>query len=215
MKQKTTTWTDGKGKQIPTYAINPVLKLEEKHSHKIAKAGLLAEKYLTRVVNLAAEAYKEVYQAKVADAKMKGNKTGFANMSLTSFDAKIEIRITKPETLYFDNTYTELVKKKFNEYFDNLNAGNETAMFLKELVNDLLYTSGGKLDNGKVLKLRKYRDKINSTPKLKTKATAFVEAVDLFDKAIRTKPGNTGLYITITEPGTGKKRRVALKYTDV
>jgi hypothetical protein len=40
----------------------------------------------------------------------------------------------------------------------------------------------------------------------------FVEAVDLFDKAIRTEPGNRLFYVDVKEGN--KMRRVALKYTD-
>jgi len=117
--------------------------------------------------------------------------------------------------MYFDNTYTELVKEKFDEYFSSLNAGNETAVFLRDIVNELMFTSGGKLDSGKVLQLRKYRDRVAGNDKLRQKGMPFVEAVDLFDKAIKNKPGNPGLYISVSDKPGEKKRRVALKYTDI
>lgn len=215
MKQKGKTWVDGKGNEMPTFAINPVLKVEEKHSHKIMTAALRAEKYLKEVVKLTQEAYKEVYDAKVKDAEMRGNKTNFNGMTINSFDNGIEVKVTKPDHMYFDNTYTEMVKQKFAEYFDGLNAGNETAVFLKDLVNDLMYTSGGKLDNSKVLKLRKYRDRMTKSKALAKKSQAFIDAVDLFDKAIKTKPGNTGIYVSVMDEESGKMRRVALKYTDI
>ena len=138
MRQKGTEWNDGRGNTVPTYAINPVLKVEEKHSQKIAKAALLAEKYLKQVNELVKEAYGEVYEAKVQDANLKGNKTNFSGMTMNAFDNSIEVKVTKPDNMYFDNTYTDMVKEKFNEYFDSLNAGNDTAVFLKDLVNDLI-----------------------------------------------------------------------------
>jgi hypothetical protein len=214
MRQKGTEWVDAKGKSIPTYAISPVLKAEEKHAQQIAQRALRAEKLLRETVEAVHRAYDEVYQVKVAEANMKGNKSNFAGMTISSFDNEIEVQVTKPDSIYFDATFTELVKEKFDEYFESLNASSETAMFMRDLINDLLYTSGGKLDNGKVLKLRKYRDRIQNSPKLRERAGMFIEAVDLFDKAIRTKPGGTGIYITITDD-KGDKRRVALKYTDI
>ncbi len=215
MKQQGKIWIDGKGKEIPTYAINPVLRVEENHTQKIARVALRIEKSLQELEELSAIAHKEVYDAKVKDANIKGNKTPSEGMTLNSFDNTIEVKITRPDSLYFDNTMTELVKQKFSEYFESLNAGNETALFLKDLVNDLMYTSGGNLDNSKVLKLRKYRDRMDSSDKLKKTGSLFIEAVDLFDKAIRTKPGNPGLYVSISDMPGEKKRKVALKFTDI
>lgn len=215
MKQEGTIWKDGKGNEMPTYAINPVLKVEEKYSHRIARVALRIEKSLEELNELTTIAHNEVYEAKVKDANIKGNKIPTEGMTLNSFDNTIEIKITKPDCMYFDNNYTEMVKQKFDDYFAGLNAGNDMAIFLKDLVNDLMFTSGGKLDSSKVLKLRKFRDRINSNEKLKAKGMLFIEAVDLFDKAIKNKPGNTGLYVSIAENPGEKKRRVALKYTDI
>jgi hypothetical protein len=59
-----------------------------------------------------------------------------------------------------------------------------------------------------VLQLRKYRTKLAEDPKLASKSTMFIEAVDLFDKAIRTKQGSMGMYVS------ENKVPVKLKYTD-
>jgi len=215
MKQKGDEWVDGKGKTVPKYAISPVLKIEETHSHRIAAAALRAEKALRQVVELTFMAYDEVYDAKVLDANMKGNKSNFAGMTINSFDNSIEVKVTKPDSIYFDNTYTELVKEKFSQYFDSLNSDNDTDVFLRDLVNDLLYTSGGNLDQGKVSKLRKHRARISENKKLSESAKLFIEAVDLFDKAIKEKPGSTGIYVSVLDGDKNKMRRVALKYTDI
>jgi hypothetical protein len=215
MRQKGSTWVDGKGNEIPVYAINPVLKVEETHVQKIARVALRIEKSLQELDELTKNAHTEVYEAKLKNAEMKNNKIPSEGMTITSFDNTIEVKITKPDTMYFDNTYTDLVKQKFEEYFNSLNAGNETAVFFKDLVQDLMFTSGGRLDSSKVLKLRKYRDQIAGSAKLRVKGQLFIEAVDLFDKAIKNKPGNTGLYVSVSEKAGEKKRRVALKYTDI
>lgn len=215
MKQKGTIWVNGKGDEIPTYAITPVLKVEEKHAHKISNVALKIEKYQQELLKLTTEAHLEVYDAKVKDAEMRKNKTPTEGMTIRSFDDTIEVKITKPDILFFDNTYTELVKQKFDEYFGSLNAVNETAIFFRDLVQDLLFTSGGKLDSSKVLKLRKYRDQISKSPKLKQRNALFVEAVDLFDKAIKNRQGNTGIYVSVADAPGAKKRRIALKYTDI
>lgn len=215
MKQKGNEWVDGTGKTIPKYAISPVLKIEEVHSHKIVDAALKAEKALNQLFELQKKAYNEVYDAKVADANMKGNKTNFGGMTINSFDNTVEVKITKPNNVYFDNTYTELVKEKFDEYFNSLKTDDDTSIFLRDLLNDLLYTTGGKLDQGKVSKLRKYRARISENKKLSVSAKLFIEAVDLFDKAIKEKPGSTGLYISLMDDDKGKMRRVAINYTDI
>jgi hypothetical protein len=215
MRQKGSTWIDGKGNEIPTYAINPVLKVEETHVQKIAKVALRIEKSLKELDELTKSAHSEVYEAKVKDAQIKNHKQPAETITINSFDNTIEVKITKPDTMYFDNTYTSLVKDKFDEYFNSLNAGNETAVFFKDLVQDLMFTSGGRLDSSKVLKLRKYRDQIAGSAKLRVKGQLFIEAVDLFDKAIKNKPGNTGVYVSVAEKPGEKKRRVALKYTDI
>jgi hypothetical protein len=215
MKQKGQSWTDCNGKEIPTYAINPVLKVEEKHAQKIIALGLKVEKDLKELIEASNKAYMEIYEAKVKDSAIKGNKGPTEGMTICSFDNTIDVKFTRPDTMYFDNTYTELVKQKFDEYFSGLNAGNDTAAFLRDIVNELMFTSGGKLDSGKVLQLRKYRDRIAGNDKLRVKGTPFIEAVDLFDKAIKMKPGNTGLYLSVADQPGQKKRRVALKYTDI
>jgi hypothetical protein len=67
---------------------------------------------------------------------------------------------------------------------------------------------------GKVLKLRKYRDRLQSSRQLSKNGVIFIEAVDLFDKAIRSKPGNMGIYVDVADEHK-KLRRVNLKYTDL
>jgi hypothetical protein len=215
MRQKSNTWKDQTGKEMPTYAISPVLKLEEKHAQKCAEAALRAEKALKLTVELVFKAYDEIFSAKIAEANMKGNKGNFEGMTFNAFDNSIQVKVTKPDNLYFDNTYTSLVKEKFNEYFNSLKTDSDSTQFLKDLVNDLLYTSGGKLDNSKVLKLRKYRNNLAGNKKMSDTSQLFIEAVDLFDKAIKTKKGNTGIYIEVFDENTKKMRRIALKYTDV
>ncbi len=215
MKQKGTIWIDAKGHEMPTYAINPVLKIEEKESQKISRLALRAEKALKELVEAAGIAASKVLEAKIKDAKMKDHKPPGEGVSMNSFDSSIEVKITKPETMYFDNIYTDMVKQKFDEYFNGLSGSSETAIFIKDIIHELMFTSGGRLDNSKVLKLRKYRDRIQGSDKMRVKGQAFVQAVDLFDKAIKTKPGNTGLYVSVTDEKTGKKRRVSLKYTDL
>jgi hypothetical protein len=213
MRQKGKTWIDHKNHEVPTYAINPVLRTEEKHTQRILDAALLAEKYLNQVVELTRTAYGEVYDAKILDAKIKNRKEPGDGMTLTSFDGGITVKITKPDNVYFDTTYTNLVKEKFEEYFKSFDE-SEAVMFLRDLVNALLYSPGGKVDMGKVLQLRKYRERVQNSKKLSTNSQIFLGAMDLFDKAVRTKPGSMGIYVDARDE-KGKLRRVALKYTDI
>ncbi len=214
MKQKGKIWKDATGSEVATYAINPVLKLEERYAHKIANKALMAEKYLKELDELITEAHGVIYEAKVKDAEIKNNKKPADGMTIHSFDETVEVKITKPNSMYFDNDYTNIVKEKFDAYFGSLNSTNETGIFLKDLVSDLLMTSGGRLDNSKVLKLRKYRERLAKNKKIKN-AALFVDAVDTFDKAIRTKKGNTGIYVYVADEVGGKRRKVATKYQDV
>lgn len=213
MKQKGTEWTDHKGKLVPTYAIRRVLKTEEKHSHKIADAALAVEKALRKLVELTRTAYDEVYEEKCRDAKIMNHKEPTDGMTISSFDNSVEVKITKPDNIYFDTTYSAMVKEKFDEYFNSLEE-NDTVNLLRGIVNDLLYSPKGNLDMNKVLRLRKHRETIQQSKKLSKSGAMFIEAVDLFDKAIRTKPGSTGIYVDIRD-ATGIKRRIPLKYTDI
>lgn len=215
MKQKGTIWIDGTGKEIPSKVVNMVMKAEEKHSQRILITSKRVEKLLQKLVDQVQAAYQDVYDEKVRLANIKGTKKNFNGMTINSFDGSIEVKITKPDNLFFDTTFTDLVKDKFTEYFNSLNVGDdETSIFLRDLVNDLLYTSGGKLDQSKVFKLRKYRDQISSSKKLSATGRLFIDAVDLFDKAIKTKKGNTGIYVSERDEN-GKMQRIALKYSDI
>jgi len=213
MKQKGKIWIDAKGMEVPTYAISPVLQLEEKHSHRIAEASLKAERFLKQTIKLMEAAYAEIYDAKLAEAKMKGNKGNYSAMTIRSFDEKIEVQVTKPSSLSFDKTTMGLIKDKITEYLDGLQAGTDMAVFFKNLLGDLLQKSGGDIDQTKLSKLRKHVAEIKDKPALAIKAQPLIDAVELFDKASRTKTGNTGLYVSVEDKG--EKRRVALKYTDI
>lgn len=213
MKQKGKMWCDHKGNDMPTYAINPVIRCEEKHAHRIAEAALQAEKCLRKVVGLTRAAYAEVYDAKMLDAKIKNIKPPTDGMSISSFDNTIWIKITKPDNLFFDPTYTNMIKDKFDEYFNSFE-DSEAVKILRDIVTDLLYSPTGRVDMNKVLRLRRHRDRIENSKKLQDNGKLFIEAVDLFDKAIRSKPGSMGIYIDIKD-SDGNPRRVPLKYTDI
>ena len=213
MKQKGPVWKDHKGQECPTYAIRRVFRTEEKHAHKIADAGLQVEKALRKLVGLTRAAYEEVYDEKCRDAKIMNRKDPTDGMTISSFDSSVEIKITKPDNVYFDTTYSTMVKEKFDEYFNSFEDSDAVAL-LRGIVNDLLYSPKGNVDMGKVLRLRKHRDQVQNSKKLSHKASLFIEAVDLFDKAIRTKPGAMGIYIDVKNDN-GTKRRIPLKYTDV
>jgi len=215
MKQTGAEWVDARGNAIPIYAISNVLKIEEKHAQRVATAALRAEKALQAVEEAKAKAYVEIRDAKIADAKLKGNVTSIDGFTFTSFDNSIEVKITMPDNVYFDATYTDIVKQKFDEYFKSFGNENEIVTFLRDLVNNLLFTSGGRLDMSKVLSLRSMRDRVNEEKKLSANKQLFLEAVDLFDKAVRKKPGNSGLYVSVLDTENQKMRRVALKYTDL
>ncbi len=213
MKQKGTVWTDHKGNDIPTYAIRRVFKTEEKHAHKIAGAGIQVEKALRRLVEATRAAYVEVYDEKCRDAKIMNRKEPTDGMTISSFDNSVEVKITKPDNVYFDTTYSTMVKEKFDEYFNSFE-DSESVALLRGIVNDLLYSPKGNIDMSKVLRLRKHRDQVQNSKKLSHKSELFIEAVDLFDKAIRTKPGSMGIYIDLRSDN-GVKRRIPLKYTDI
>lgn len=215
MKQTGKLWRDHSGNMVPRYAINPVLRLEDKHANRIADVAIRVEKLLQEVVELTRAAHEEIYAAKILDAKIKGRDGRPTDgMTIASFDNTIQVKVTKPDNLTFDNTYTELVKEKFDEYFATFDQSSPEMSFIRDLVKDLLFSTGGKIDQGKVLRLRKYRDRFKNSKTRNEKAALFIEAVDIFDKAVRSKPGNTGIYVEV-EDENGKLRRVALKYTDI
>ncbi len=217
MKQKGKTWFDSNGKEIPSYAVNKTDKLEEKEAHRLLKLALVVEKALKNFNEASVKSYNEVLESKIALANYKGSKipTNSSGMTINSYDGTIEVKITKPDTQFFDKTFTDMVKQKFEEYFKSFGDDNEQVVFLRSLVNDLLFTSSGRLDNSKVLTIRKHADTIKNSKKLSKTGPLFIEAVDLFDKAIKIKPGNTGVYVEYSENPHYKKRKVALKITDI
>lgn len=217
MKQKGKLWIDAAGRQLELWAINPVLKIEEKHAQRIAERAIKAEKALKALNEAVNEAQQDVYEAKLKDAQIKDYKRMPTPESLTfsAFDKTIGIDIRTTRRLIFDKTYVQIVKSKFEEFFavfDQDEKESKKFAFLREVVNSLLFKAGGDLDQTSVNEIRSH------------KATAersgipgwelFVEAVDLFDKAIRTEPGNRLYYVDVEEVN-GKMRRVALKYTDI
>lgn len=215
MKQTGKIWKDHAGHDIPRYAINPVLRIEDRHANKIADIALKVEKLLRELVELTRAAHEEIYAAKTLDAKIKGrDRTPYDGMTISSFDNSIQVKITKPDNMTFDNTYTNLVKEKFDEYFATYDTQNPEMDFIRKMIQGLLFSKGGNIDQGKVLRLRKLRDDLKRTKTRNHKAALFIEAVDIFDKALRTKPGSTGIYVDVNDEN-GKPRRIPLKYTDV
>lgn len=215
MKQKGSEWVNADGREIPTYAINPVQKIEEKHCQKIAVLAKKAEKALQDLYDSACIGYDEVFFAKVKEADMRELKTPRDGFSINSFDYTIQVQYTKPKKSYFDSTMVAMVKEKFSAFLSSLTAGNDTADFLKQLIQELLFTKNGELDSSNVLGIQQYAKEIRTgTKKIKNKEL-FLEAIDLFESALRKKPGNPGLYIHIAENPGEKKRKVALKITDI
>jgi hypothetical protein len=216
MRQKGKNWKDHTGKEVPTYAISPVLRIEDRFANTIADKALRAERLLTEVVALTRRAHEDVFKAKILDAKIKGrDKLPSDGMTINAFDNTVQVKVTKPDNMTFDNTYTNLVKEKFDEYFATFDSQNPEMDFIRKLIQDLLFSKGGQIDQNKVLRLRKFRDDLKRTKTRNHKAALFIEAVDLFDKAIKVKPGNMGIYVDVLDEHQGKMRRVSLKYSDI
>jgi Protein of unknown function (DUF3164). len=217
MKQKGKVWTDGSGKQLDTWAINPVLKVEEKHAQRIAGCALKAEKALKELNEAVDDAQQEVYEAKLKDAQVKDYKRmpNVESLSFSAFDKTVRVDIKKSERLTFDKTYVSIVKAKFDEFFavfDKDEKDSKKFAFLRDMVNSLLFKNSDDLDQTSVSVIRSHKvmAERNKIPGWEL----FVEAVDLFDKAIRKEPGNRLYYVDVAEEN-GKMRRVALKYTDI
>ncbi|SDC53489.1 hypothetical protein [Williamwhitmania taraxaci] len=215
MKQKGKTWTDATGRSVDTWAINPVLKVEEKHAQRIADLGLKAEKALKSLNKAVDDAQQEVYQMKLKDAHIKDYSRMPTPNSLTfsTFDKTATVDIITTKRLVFDKTYVNIIKAKFEEFFavfDKDEIASKRFSFLREMINSLLFKSSGDLDQTSVNEIRAHKATAE-----RTKVPGwelFVEAVELFDKAIRTETGNRLFYVEVAEGG--RMRRVALKYTD-
>lgn len=216
MRQKGKTWNDANGKAVGTWAINPAIKVEEKHAHKVAKLALKAENALKELNEAVDSAQDEVYDAKLKDAQVK-DRTRMPSpesISFASFDKTVTVDIKTTKKLTFDKTYVTIIKAKFEDFFQIFDADEKESKkfaFLREMINSLMYKSNGEIDQTSVNELRA------------AKATAqrakfegwelFVDAVDLFDKAVRTESGNRLYYVEVKDGS--KMRRVALKYTDI
>jgi len=216
MKQKGKIWKDANGRELNTWAINPVLRVEEKHAQRIGNLALRAEKALAALNEAVDAAQQEVFDAKLKDAQVKDYTRMPVPESLTfsAFDKSVLVDIKVSKRLIFDKTYVGMVKAKFDEFFaifDTDETANKKFSFLREVVNSLLFKSNGALDQTSVNEIRAHKATAE-----RTKIPGwelFVEAVDTFDKAIRTEPGNRLLYVDVKDGS--KMRRVALKYTDV
>jgi len=215
MRQKGSEWINADGREVPTYAINTVLKIEEKHCQKIAVLAKKAEKTLQDLYDCAYSGYDEVLEAKVKEANMRDLKTPREGFSINSFDYTIQVQFTKPKKSYLDPVMVSMVKEKFSAFLSSLNAGNDTADFLKQLVQDLLFTKNGELDSSNVSNIQQYANEIKKGSKKIKNKEMFLEAIELFNSALRKKPGNPGLYIYLSENPGEKKRQVALKITDI
>lgn len=217
MKQKGKNWIDQTGREVNAWAINPAIKVEEKHAHRVAELALKAEKAL-RELNMAVNvAQKEVYEAKLKDAKIKEYNRMPTPDSLTfsAFDKSVLVDIKTTRRLVFDKTYVNIVKAKFEEFFaifDKDETASQKFSFLRGMVNSLLFKSSGELDQTSVNEIRAHKATAerNRIPGWEL----FVEAVDIFDKAIRTEQGNRLFYIDVEDENSHRMRRVALKYTD-
>lgn len=216
MKQKGKTWSDATGREIDTWAINPVLKIEEKHAQRVGTLALSAEKALKALNKAMDEAQEEVFRAKLKDAEIKEYNRMPTPESLTfsAYDKSISVDVKTTRRLTFDKTYVSLVKAKFEEFFQLFDGSEKDSgkfAFLREMINSLMYKANGEIDQTSVNEIRAQK-----ATAIRTKIEGwelFVEAVDIFDKAIRIEPGNRLYYVEVEE--NGKKRRVALKYTDI
>jgi hypothetical protein len=216
MKQNGKNWTDVTGREVPKWSINPVLQVEEKHAQRIAALALRAEKALVELNKAVDVAQQEVFEAKLKDAKIKEFKRDITAESITfgAFDKSVKVDIKTTRKLVFDKSYVSMIKEKFEEFFsvfDKDEVQSKKFSFLREIVNSLLYKSNGGVDQTSVNEIRSHKA---TAERIKFEGyELFVEAVDLFDKAIRSEPGNRLYYVEVDE-GDGM-RRVALKYSDI
>lgn len=217
MKQKKgKDWVNAEGKIVPWFAVNPVMKVEEKHAQRVAALAQKAEKALQELNEAVNEAQKEVFDAKLKDAGFKDSKRELTpdSLSFAAFDKTATVKIAKATRLVFDKSYVSMVKVKFEEFFQVFDGDEKESQkfsFLREIIDNIMY-NGDNLDQTQVSKIRAAK---TSAVRLKIEGwELFVEAVEILDKAIRTEPGNRLYYVDVADEN-GRMRRVALKYTDV
>lgn len=216
MKQTKFPWLDENGKGYDPWAVTPVKRIEEKHAQKIAAAALKAEAALKALNDAVDTAQREVFEAKLKDAQIRDYSRMPVPDSLTfaAFDKSVRIDIKAGKRLTFDKSYVGMVKAKFEEFFalfDKDETSNKKFSFLREMVNSLLFKHNGALDQTSVNEIRSH--KANAERAKIPGWQLFAEAVDLFDKAIRTEQGNRLIYVDVKDGSN--MRRVGLKYTDV
>lgn len=216
MKQKGKQWIDANGNTMESWAVNPVLKVEEKHAQKVAELALKAEKAL-KDLNAAIDiAQTEVFESKLKDAQIRDSSRipKPESFSFGAFDKSVGVEIKTTQRLKFDKTYVTMVKTRFEEFFSKFDGEDRESKkftFLREMINSMMYKGNGEIDQTSVNELRAHK-----ATAIRTKIDGweiFVDAVDLFDKAIRTEPGKRLFYVDVLEGG--KMRRVTLKNTDI
>lgn len=214
-KQVGKIWTDANGRRIERDIISPTVRVEERHAQRVATLALRAEKALEQLNAAIDKAQDEVFEAKLKEAQIFERRLPTPDsMLFSAFDKSVLVDIRTSRRLVFDKTMVGLIKMKFEEFFsefDKDDKGSARMAFLRQLVNSLLYKGSGDLDQTSVNEIRSHKD---TAKRMKFEGwEKFVEAVDLFDKAIRTEPGNRHFYVDVKDDG-GRMRRVALKYTD-
>lgn len=217
MKQKKFPWIDESGRPYDNWAVSPVRRAEERNAQRVADAALKAEAALKALNEAVSRAQVEVFEAKLKDAQVKEyNRMPVPeSLTFTAFDKSVKVDIKAGKRLTFDKSYVSMVKAKFEDFFavfDKDEPASKKFSFLREVVNSLLFKSNGMLDQTSVNEIRSH--KANAERAKIPGWELFVEAVDLFDKAIRTEQGNRLIYVDV-KGESGNMRRVALKYTDV
>ena len=211
-KQVGKIWTDANGRRIERDIISPAVRVEERNAQRVATLALRAEKALEQLNAAIDKAQDEVFEAKLKEAQIFERRLPTPDsMLFSAFDKSILVDIRTSRRLVFDKTMVGLIKMKFEEFFsefDKDDKGSARMAFLRQLVNSLLYKGSGDLDQTSVNEIRSHKD---TAKRMKFEGwEKFVEAVDLFDKAIRTEPGNRHFYVDVKDDG-GRMRRVALK----
>ena len=201
--QKTKTWVDEQGVELPAARITKAEKLAEKTAERLYKQAAK--------INDALAAFKTAMiadcngvKAAVYDENGQDPEKNKGNFTWYNFDRSLKIEVNISERIDFDETLIQLCQNKLNEFLDN-NVESKDG-FVKQFVIDAFSKSRGGLDAKKVMNLLKYRSKVNSP--------LFTEALDLLEKSIRHPDSKRYFRISVRN-SEGAYENVDLNFSNI
>jgi hypothetical protein len=145
-----TKWIDPTGQEIPAQYVPKLDKMRDRTARRILKKAEDLSKRLAAFKEEAITAADAVYDAMMAENKIRKNSRG--GYTITSFDKSVKIEISIQERIEFDDLI-QVAQEKINEFLAEKTGGVDED--LRQIINLAFKTSKGQMDVKRVLSLFK------------------------------------------------------------